>query len=139
MVDKEYIAELIERLDIEEKKEQLICGYSKGMKQKISIISALVHRPSVLVLDEPFAGLDPLAIREMKKILEEFSELGNVIIFSTHDLDVADTICTDAVLISGGKVVSVENKIQTNGQKFEENYFKYVKKKELHEKANLRI
>ena len=88
----------------------LISSYSHGMKQKLAIISALVHEPKLLILDEPFVGLDPKAAVILKDIMREICEAGGAIFFSTHVLDVAEKLCNkvaiikDGVLIASGKM-----------------------------------
>ena len=88
----------------------LIASYSHGMKQKLAIISALVHEPKLLILDEPFVGLDPKAAVVLKNIMRELCEAGGAIFFSTHVLDVAEKLCNkvaiikDGVLIKSGKM-----------------------------------
>lgn len=84
----------------------LISSYSHGMKQKVAIISALVHEPKLLVLDEPFVGLDPKATFLVKKVMKEFCENGGSIFFSTHILEVAQKLCNKIAIIKKGKLVT---------------------------------
>ena len=84
----------------------LISSYSHGMKQKLAIISALLHSPRLLVLDEPFVGLDPKASFTLKEIMHELCDKGCSIFFSTHVLDVAEKLCNKIAIIKGGKLVS---------------------------------
>ncbi len=84
----------------------LISSYSHGMKQKLAIISALVHEPKLLILDEPFVGLDPKAALVLKKIMGEICEHGGAIFFSTHVLDVAEKLCNKVAMIKDGKLVA---------------------------------
>ena len=83
----------------------LISSYSHGMKQKIVIISALVHSPKLLILDEPFVGLDPKATYLVKKAMVEFCENGGAIFFSTHVLEVAEKLCNKLAIIKNGKLL----------------------------------
>ena len=83
----------------------LISSYSHGMKQKLAIISALIHKPKLLVLDEPFVGLDPKAAHTLKTIMTEFCAEGSAIFFSTHVLEVAEKLCNKIAIIKGGKLV----------------------------------
>lgn len=83
----------------------LISSYSHGMKQKLVIISALVHSPKLLILDEPFVGLDPKATYLVKKAMVEFCENGGVIFFSTHVLEVAEKLCNKLAIIKNGKLL----------------------------------
>jgi ABC-2 type transport system ATP-binding protein len=83
-----------------------ISTYSHGMKQKVVLISALVHSPKLLVLDEPFVGLDPKASFALKEIMKEFVKEGNAIFFSTHVLEVAEKLCNKVAIINHGKIVA---------------------------------
>ena len=82
-----------------------ISGYSHGMKQKLALISALMRAPKLLILDEPFVGLDPQAAFVMKGYLHEICENGGAVIFSTHVLDVAEKLCDRIAIIRGGKLI----------------------------------
>lgn len=83
----------------------LISSYSHGMKQKLVIISAFVHSPKLLILDEPFVGLDPKATYLVKKAMVEFCENGGAIFFSTHVLEVAEKLCNKLAIIKNGKLL----------------------------------
>ena len=83
----------------------LISSYSHGMKQKLAIISALVHEPKLLILDEPFVGLDPQAAVVLKNKMREICEKGGAIFFSTHVLDVAEKLCNKIAIIKEGKLI----------------------------------
>ncbi|MFZ3195091.1 MAG: ABC transporter ATP-binding protein [Bacillus mycoides] len=82
----------------------LISSYSHGMKQKVAIMSAVLHKPKLLVLDEPFVGLDPKAAVVLKGIMKELCEKGSAIFFSTHVLDVAEKLCNKIAMINRGKL-----------------------------------
>ncbi|MGO5051487.1 ABC transporter ATP-binding protein [Lachnospiraceae bacterium LCP25S3_G4] len=82
----------------------VISSYSHGMKQKIAIISALLHQPKLLILDEPFVGLDPKAALVLKNIMHELCQNGNAVFFSTHVLDVAEKLCNKIAIIKGGQL-----------------------------------
>lgn len=84
----------------------LIASYSHGMKQKLAIISALVHKPKLLLLDEPFVGLDPKAAVILKEIMHELCKEGGAIFFSTHVLDVAEKLCNKVAIIKGGELIA---------------------------------
>ena len=84
----------------------LISSYSHGMKQKVAIISALIHEPKLMGLDEPFVGLDPKATFQLKEIMHEMCEKGTAIFFSTHVLDVAEKLCNKVAIIKKGKIVA---------------------------------
>lgn len=99
----------------------LIGSYSHGMKQKLAIISALIHKPKLLILDEPFVGLDPKAAHILKTVMKEICENGGAIFFSTHVLDVAEKLCNKIAIIKDGKlVVCGEIEKVTGNQSLEE-------------------
>ena len=87
----------------------LISSYSHGMKQKLAIISALIHAPKLLILDEPFVGLDPKAAVVLKEIMHEICESGGAIFFSTHVLDVAEKLCNKVAIIKDGVLIASGN------------------------------
>ena len=84
-----------------------ISDYSHGMKQKIALIAALAHNPKVLIMDEPFVGLDPKAVYDMKEIMRNMAKDGKTIFFSTHILDVAEKLCDRVAIIKDGTIVKV--------------------------------
>jgi ABC-2 type transport system ATP-binding protein len=83
-----------------------ISSYSHGMKQKLAVIGALIHRPKLLVLDEPFVGLDPMAAHTLKTIMAELCDNGSAIFFSTHVLEVAEKLCNKIAIIKNGQLVA---------------------------------
>lgn len=99
----------IERLSkifqLEHQLDKFIKTYSKGMRQKTAIISALVHQPELLVLDEPFSGLDPIGLKEMKDYLIEYAKRGNSIVFSTHILEIVEKMCEHLMIIHSGRKI----------------------------------
>ena len=99
------IAKYAESFGITASLGDLISSYSHGMKQKLAIISALVHQPKLLILDEPFVGLDPKAAVELKNIMRELCEEGGAIFFSTHVLDVAEKLCNKVAIIKEGVLI----------------------------------
>ncbi len=96
-----------DRLEITSALGDMISAYSHGMKQKVAILAALIHEPKLLVLDEPFVGLDPKASMELKKIMKEICEKGCAIFFSTHVLEVAEKLCNKIAIIKQGKIQAV--------------------------------
>ena len=94
-----------ELLGIKDELNNPISNYSHGMRQKLVIIASLVHRPKLLVLDEPFVGLDPKASYVVKEIMKEFCKQGGAIFFSTHVLEVAEKLCNKVAIIKNGKIV----------------------------------
>ncbi len=101
----------------------LISSYSHGMRQKLVLISALVHSPKVLVLDEPFVGLDPVASHNLKEIMKDLCQNGCSIFFSTHVLEVAEKLCDRIGIIKGGKLVAEGTVEQVVGDKTLEGLF----------------
>jgi len=93
------------RFEITDALNDQIASYSHGMKQKVAIISALIHQPKLLVLDEPFVGLDPKASFVLKSIMHEMCENGSAIFFSTHVLDVAEKLCNKIAIIKKGQII----------------------------------
>lgn len=94
-------------LEIEDKLNDEISSFSHGMKQKIAIISAVAHDPDILIMDEPFVGLDPKAVYDLKNIMKEMCQNNKTIFFSTHILDVAEKLCDRVAIIKNGKIVKV--------------------------------
>lgn len=93
----------------------LISSYSHGMKQKLALISALIHKPKLLILDEPFVGLDPKAAHTLKVIMREICDKGGAIFFSTHVLEVAEKLCDKVAIIKLGKIVALGTTEQIKG------------------------
>ena len=101
----------------------LISSYSHGMKQKLAIISALIHNPKLLVLDEPFVGLDPKATFKLKEIMHEMCAKGTAIFFSTHVLDVAEKLCNKVAIIKKGRIIAQGTMEElTEGHSLEETF-----------------
>ena len=99
----------------------LISSYSHGMKQKLAIISALIHEPRLLVLDEPFVGLDPKATFTLKEIMHQMCDRGTAIFFSTHVLDVAEKLCNKVAIIKRGRLIAAGSMAElTEGHSLEE-------------------
>lgn len=102
---KQQIEYYAKRLDIYSSLGSQIGSYSHGMKQKLALVSALIHKPKLILLDEPFVGLDPTASHEFKLIMKELAETGVTIFYSTHVLEVAEKICSKVAIINDGKLV----------------------------------
>ena len=96
--------ELLALFDLEEWRDELVESYSHGMRQKLIISSAFVHRPQVIVVDEPMVGLDPKAARILKDLFREYTNRGHTIMMSTHTLEVAESMCDRIGIIQGGKI-----------------------------------
>ena len=93
-------------LELENELNNPISNYSHGMKQKLVLISAFVHSPKLLILDEPFVGLDPKASYTVKEIFKEFTKNGGAIFFSTHVLEVAEKLCNKVAIIENGEIIA---------------------------------
>lgn len=120
---KERVEQLAKDLDLEEGLAYLISTYSHGMKQRLALISLFLHNPSLIVLDEPFVGLDPNATYFLVNELRRRAEAGAIVIYSTHVLEVAEKLCNKLVLIDQGQVkingsMSVITKKQSLGEVF---------------------
>ena len=102
---------------------QPISAYSHGMKQKIALISALIHEPKLMVLDEPFVGLDPKAARDLKAQMREVCDGGGAIFFSTHILEVAEKLCDRVAIIKSGKLVACGGMEEIKGDSSLESVF----------------
>ena len=96
--------ELLALFDLEDWRDELVESYSHGMRQKLIISSAFVHRPEVIVVDEPMVGLDPKAARILKDLFREYVNRGHTIMMSTHTLEVAESLCDRIAIIQGGKI-----------------------------------
>ncbi len=121
------ISKYADMLEITDALGDLISSYSHGMKQKVAIISALIHSPKLLVLDEPFVGLDPKASFTLKEIMHEMCENGSSVFFSTHVLDVAEKLCNKAAIIKKGKIIASGTMEElTGGQSLESVFLEVV-------------
>ncbi len=101
----ERIRKYAEMFELTASLGQPISAYSHGMKQKLAIISALIHEPELIIMDEPFVGLDPKAAHLLKMLMREICERGGAIFFSTHVLEVAEKLCDKVAIIKGGKLI----------------------------------
>ncbi|MBI1967261.1 MAG: ABC transporter ATP-binding protein [Gemmatimonadetes bacterium] len=98
--------ELLEVFELTSWKDELVEAYSHGMRQKLIISSALIHRPECIVVDEPMVGLDPKAARLLKDIFRQFVDKGGTVLMSTHTLEVAEAMCDRIAIIQHGKIVA---------------------------------
>jgi ABC-2 type transport system ATP-binding protein len=96
--------ELLALFDLDDWRDELVESYSHGMRQKLIISSAFVHRPEVIVVDEPMVGLDPKAARILKDLFREYTRRGNTIMMSTHTLEVAEAMCDRIAIIQSGRI-----------------------------------
>ncbi|MBC5629113.1 ABC transporter ATP-binding protein [Clostridium sp. NSJ-6] len=120
---EELIKKYSDKLELTRYLGNLIGSYSHGMKQKLAVISALIHKPKLLVLDEPFVGLDPKAAHTLKEIMKEICSEGSAIFFSTHVLEVAEKLCNRVAIIKDGKIVAEGNTDEVRGNSSLEDIF----------------
>ena len=100
-----FIEETAKRFEMEENLSSRIMSYSHGMRQKIMVMGALIHKPPVWILDEPLTGLDPRSAHELKQMMREHADAGNAVLFSTHVLEVAEKLCDRIAIIHHGRQV----------------------------------
>lgn len=112
---------------------QPVSAYSHGMKQKLAIISALIHEPKLVIMDEPFVGLDPKASHLLKELMREICDNGRAIFFSTHVLEVAEKLCDKVAIIKGGRLIKSGTMEEVKGDTSLENVF--LELEEDHDKS----
>ena len=115
--------------EMEDKLNDTIDSYSHGMKQKVVLISALAHNPRILIMDEPFVGLDPIAVHDVKEVLNEMTKEGKIVFYSTHILDVAEKLCSRVAIIKNGKLVKSGSMKEIKGDKSLEKVFMELEEK----------
>ena len=120
---RENIAKYSKMFEIENNLNDDISSFSHGMKQKVALISALAHNPKVLIMDEPFVGLDPKAVYDMKELMKQMAKEGKTVLFSTHILDVAEKLCDRVAIIKNGKIVKTGNMKDVKGDESLEQVF----------------
>lgn len=104
---KERIDHFLEAFQLTDKKDEMISGYSQGMKQKVAIIAALLHKPKILILDECLNGIDPRSARIIKDLIRNLAETERVaVLFSTHVLEIAESICDRVAIMDHGKILA---------------------------------
>lgn len=122
-IREKNIKKYAKMFEIEKNLNDTIDSFSHGMKQKVALIAALAHDPKVLIMDEPFVGLDPKAVFDVKEVMNEMVKEGKIIFFSTHILDVAEKLCSRVAIIKKGKVVKVGKMKDVKGDKSLESVF----------------
>ena len=120
---KKRIEKYVNLFELQNNINDEISSFSHGMKQKVALIAALAHNPKVLIMDEPFVGLDPKAVFDMKKIMKDMCKEGKTIFFSTHILDVAEKLCNRVAIIKQGKIVKVGTMEEVKGDESLEHVF----------------
>lgn len=112
---EERIRRYAAEFDLTEDLAQPISAYSHGMKQKLAVISALIHEPKLLIMDEPFVGLDPIAAHKLKTMMRALCDQGGAIFFSTHVLEVAEKLCDQVAIIKDGKLIRTGSMEEVRG------------------------
>lgn len=119
----EKIDRYAEMFEIKKDLANTISSYSHGMKQKLAVISALIHNPKLVIMDEPFVGLDPKASHILKGIMREICDNGGAIFFSTHVLEVAEKLCDKVAIIKGGQLIKCGTMEEVKGDESLESVF----------------
>ena len=109
---------------------QTIDSYSHGMKQKLAIVSALIHNPKLIIMDEPFVGLDPKSSHFLKTLMREMCDNGGAIFFSTHVLEVAEKLCDKVAIIKSGKLIKSGTMDEVKGDDSLEDVFLELEEKD---------
>ena len=120
---KKNIDKYSKMFDMENNLYDDISSFSHGMKQKIALIAAISHNPKILIMDEPFVGLDPKAVFDMKEVMKQMVKEGKTIFFSTHILDVAEKLCDRVAIIKNGKIVRTGSMKEIKGDESLEQVF----------------
>lgn len=128
---EERINKYSEMFEIKEDLAQPLSSYSHGMKQKLAIISALIHEPKIMIMDEPFVGLDPKSSHKLKEIMREICDEGGAIFFSTHVLEVAEKLCDKVAIIKDGKLIKSGTMEEVKGDSSLENVFLELEEKNV--------
>jgi ABC-2 type transport system ATP-binding protein len=103
---REKIGGFLDVLGLYEDRYTLLSGYSKGMRQKILLAAALLHNPELIILDEPFTGLDPASALVLRRLIQSLGEAGKTVLFSSHELDTVERIAQQVIILSKGRVVA---------------------------------
>ena len=128
-VREENISKYTKLFGLEKNLNDDISSFSHGMKQKVALISALCHEPEIIIMDEPFVGLDPKAVFDMKELMKSMVKEGKTIFFSTHILDVAEKLCTKVAIIKNGKIVKTGTMKDIKGDESLEQVFLELEEK----------
>ena len=120
---QQKIAEYAEKFELTNDLSKPLSAYSHGMKQKLAVISALIHSPKLIIMDEPFVGLDPKASHAVKQIMREMCDKGCAIFFSTHVLEVAEKLCDKVAIIKQGRLIRYGTMEEVRGDSSLENVF----------------
>ncbi len=127
---RQRVSELLGALQMSEHVNEVMSGFSQGMKQKVAFVAALIHRPRILVLDESLNGLDPRSARIIKDILSRLSKEGVTVLFSTHVLEIAEVVCDKITIMNEGNVIAegtpseLRSKVGLPGSTLEDTFLK---------------
>ena len=133
----ERLSSYVKLFEMEKSIDNQIKTYSHGMKQKITIMSALIHEPKLWILDEPLTGLDPESIFQVKECMRRHAEKGNIVFFSSHIIDVVEKLCNRIAIIKGGVIQCVKTIEEVEEVcPLEEFYLKTIGNDDLIEKEN---
>ena len=124
------ISKYAEMFEIKNALAQTIDGYSHGMKQKLAIVSALIHNPKLIIMDEPFVGLDPKSSHLLKTLMREMCDNGGAIFFSTHVLEVAEKLCDKVAIIKSSKLIKSGTMDEVKGDDSLEDVFLELEEKD---------
>ena len=128
-VREERINKFADMFEIKENLAQPVSSFSHGMKQKLVITGALLHDPKLLIMDEPFVGLDPIATHKLKELMKEMCKNGTAIFFSTHVLEVAEKLCDMVAIIKGGRLLKSGTMEEIKGDESLEQVFLELEEK----------
>ncbi|RFT16779.1 MAG: ABC transporter, ATP-binding protein [Candidatus Saccharicenans subterraneus] len=129
IIVKKRTEELLSYLGIEEKKDDLIETYSAGMKKKLSLGAAIIHNPDLLILDEPFEGIDPISARSITNVLKQMVYKGTTVFMTSHNLELVEKLCDEVAIINKGKLIfessaeKIREEMKNTGQANLENLF----------------
>ena len=134
---KERIEHYLDLFELKDAAGNQIKSYSHGMKQKISIIAALVHEPKLWVLDEPMTGLDPQSSYRLKELMKDYCAKGNTVFFSSHVLEVVEKVCDRVAIIEKGKIVACGSmdELRADGASLEQYFLKLTSGESAHEEG----
>lgn len=116
------VSSLTEYLELTDALDRLLETYSLGMKRKLALCAALIHEPEILIMDEPLNGMDPKSIRRVKDLLKGKVQVGHSILFSTHLLDIAQTLCDSVAIIDRGRIAFPKQSLSKLGRPLEEQF-----------------
>lgn len=124
---KERIAEVIELVGLSDRVHSQVGTFSRGMQQRLALARAILHRPSLLLFDEPYTGLDPAAIKILAQLMMELHTGERTIVMTTHNLAHGLEVCDQVAIQAGGRIVYLQPRCQIDADSFESTYFSYTK------------